>query len=446
MFCGYCGNKVNLNKHRFCTSCGKFLENHETSVLENEDTEEKYLTFPDLAQPEIAFSKDEVILLKEEPKEEPKEELKEELKEQLKEENLSSYKILPSEVLPETYESIHSEIKLEDESIYSAFNELDTIQTEPPIEKGIHESEYLCVYWTVDKEFPWKALTLDNKFMLGHYSSEEDAASAAAEYHKVDRGTLKVASKWKGKREEFRHSLIGKIYGPESDEFKEVVIEIARHKEERIIEITSKESLAENQVSGVNLLYEAGNLSGKKIEEPFWIAYLLSSTTFLSFWVLVIMKGEFDKRLLETSSFWEPHFLLLMAVLYHKTKINIFGVLVFGVLIIVNGTMVYTLGTNGSFRGIPTIMLIAASFGLIQAFRSKSYSLKGMLKIPAIILFITAFWSWASYDGYLSTIETPLPMLNLKSVFGQAGSWLIICIQVVLGYLLWVLSGDKNHD
>jgi hypothetical protein len=34
----------------------------------------------------------------------------------------------------------------------------------------------------------------------------------------------------------------------------------------------------------------------------------------------------------------------------------------------------------------------------------------------------------------------------LKSVFGQAGSWLIICIQVVLGYLLWVLSGDKNRN
>ena len=69
MFCGYCGNKVNLIKHRFCTSCGKFLENHETSVLENEATEEKYLTSPDAAPPEITFSTDEIILLKEEPKE-----------------------------------------------------------------------------------------------------------------------------------------------------------------------------------------------------------------------------------------------------------------------------------------------------------------------------------------------------------------------------------------
>ena len=61
---------------------------------------------------------------------------------------------------------------------------------------------------------------------------------------------------------------------------------------------------------------------------------------------------------------------------------NIFGVLVFGVLIIVNGTMVYTLGTNGSFRGIPTIMLIAASFGLIQAFLPPSADQKCQLPGP----------------------------------------------------------------
>jgi hypothetical protein len=201
MFCGYCGNKVNLSQHRFCTSCGKSLENQETSVLENQDAEEKGLASPDSAAPEITSSVDEVSVPKEEPEEE----------------HLSLYELPPSEFFDDTCESIPSDIESESELIYNVFEELDAIQSGSPIEQDIAESKYLCVYWTDDKKFPWKALTLDNKFMLGHYGLEEDAASAIAEYHKIDRGSLKVASKWEGKREEFRLSLIRRMYGPESD-------------------------------------------------------------------------------------------------------------------------------------------------------------------------------------------------------------------------------------
>ncbi len=234
MFCGYCGNKVNLSQHRFCTSCGKFLENQETSVLENQDAEEKDLASPDSAPPEITSSVDEVSVPKEEPEEE----------------HLSLYELPPSEVFADTCESIPSDIESESELINNVFEELDAIQTGPPIEQDIPESKYLSVYWTYDKKFPWKALTLDNKFMLGHYGLEEDAASAVAEYHKIDRGSLKVTSKWEGKREEFRLSLIGGIYGPESGN-------------------------SDNKSSGANLPDEAENLSEEEnFKEPFGVAYL----------------------------------------------------------------------------------------------------------------------------------------------------------------------------
>ena len=225
MFCGNCGNKVILNQQRFCTSCGKSLE--------NQDAEEKDLAFPDSAPPEITSSVDEVSVSIEEPEEE----------------HLSSYEFPPSEVFADTCESTPSDIESESELIYNVFEELDAIQTGPPIEHDIPESKYLCVYWTYDKKFPWKALTLDNKFMLGHYGLEEDAASAIAEYHKIDRGSLKVASKWEGKREEFRLSLIGGIYGPESGN-------------------------SDNKSSGANLPDEPESLSEENFKEPFGVAYL----------------------------------------------------------------------------------------------------------------------------------------------------------------------------
>jgi hypothetical protein len=243
-----------------------------------------------------------------------------------------------------------------------------------------------------------------------------------------------------GEREEMRHSLIGKIYGPESDECKELASETAKPRPSETAKPRSEEDWSPDIIPRKPL----AEGDEEKFKEPFEIAYLLSSLTVLSFWVLVLMKGEFDTKLLGTGFFWEPHFLLLMAVLYHKTRKLVFGVLVFGVLIIEKAAMVYALGANGSFRGGPTIMLIAASFGLFQALRSKNYSLKRLLKIPSVILFASAFWSWASYDGYLSTMETFLPMLNLKGALGQAGNWLIVCIQGALGYFLWELAKDKE--
>jgi len=239
MFCGYCGNKLNSSEHRFCTSCGKPLKDQESSVLDNQDLEDEYLASPDSAPPELESV----------------------------EENLSSYELPPTEVLSDISESTYSDVETENQPINSAFEELDKIQTGLPIEQYIPESKYLCVYWTNDKEFPWKALTLDKKFMLGHYSLEEEAANATAEYHKIARGSLKLTSKWKGKREEFRHSLIGKIYGPESDEFKEVASEIAKPRSEEdwspdIIPTSSyKEDVPPNNTPSTQL-----NISEKIIE------------------------------------------------------------------------------------------------------------------------------------------------------------------------------------
>jgi len=113
MFCGNCGNKVILNQQRFCTSCGKSLE--------NQDAEEKDLAFPDSAPPEITSSVNEVSVSIEEPEEE----------------HLSSYEFPPSEVFADTCESTPSDIESESELIYNVFDELDVIQTGRPIEQDI---------------------------------------------------------------------------------------------------------------------------------------------------------------------------------------------------------------------------------------------------------------------------------------------------------------------
>ena len=223
MFCGYCGHQSISNKHSFCTNCGEAFDSQDNSTS---DTQEEYLPSHETALPEVVSDTDK--------SNDPNIEVEEEHED----EYLSSYEmpleLPPTEVLADTSDGTYSDIESESESISSAFEELDSVQTGPPIEPDGRVSKYLCVYWTGDEGSPWKALSLDNKFILGDFSSEEEAASVAANYHKVHESSLKVTTKWRDKRAEFRQSLIGKLYDPESDAVKEVANEISKIKEKPV--------------------------------------------------------------------------------------------------------------------------------------------------------------------------------------------------------------------
>jgi hypothetical protein len=70
---------------------------------------------------------------------------------------------------------------------------------------------------------------------------------------------------------------------------------------------------------------------------------------------------------------------------------------------------------------------------------------KKLLKIPAVILIGFAFYTWITYDEYISTTETLFPWLNFPGIFKQTFNWLFVCIQWALGAFLWHLSGDKKE-
>ena len=72
--------------------------------------------------------------------------------------------------------------------------------------------------------------------------------------------------------------------------------------------------------------------------------------------------------------------------------------------------------------------------------------MKKLLKVPAILLFCTAFYTWVTYDEYISLSETLFPWLNFQGVFRQVFNWVIVCVQGGLGAFLWELSGDKRES
>jgi len=72
--------------------------------------------------------------------------------------------------------------------------------------------------------------------------------------------------------------------------------------------------------------------------------------------------------------------------------------------------------------------------------------MKKLLRVPAVILIGSAFYTWISYDEYISTTETLFPWLNFQGVFKQVFNWFFICVQGALGAFLWHLSGDKKES
>ena len=72
--------------------------------------------------------------------------------------------------------------------------------------------------------------------------------------------------------------------------------------------------------------------------------------------------------------------------------------------------------------------------------------MKKLLKIPAVILIGSAFYTWVTYDGYISFSETLFPWLNFQGVFGQVFNWFIVYVLGGLGLGLWKLSGDNEES
>ena len=72
--------------------------------------------------------------------------------------------------------------------------------------------------------------------------------------------------------------------------------------------------------------------------------------------------------------------------------------------------------------------------------------MKKFLKIPAVILFGSAFYTWISYDEYISVTESIFPWLNFKGVFKQVLNMGFVAVQGALGAFLWQLAGDKEKS
>jgi len=72
--------------------------------------------------------------------------------------------------------------------------------------------------------------------------------------------------------------------------------------------------------------------------------------------------------------------------------------------------------------------------------------MKKLLRIPAIVLFISAFWTWISFDGYLSIKETFLPIMNFQGALAQVVNWVLVCIQGGIGIALWQFASEKQEE
>ena len=69
--------------------------------------------------------------------------------------------------------------------------------------------------------------------------------------------------------------------------------------------------------------------------------------------------------------------------------------------------------------------------------------MKQLLKIPAVLLFVSALYTWIAYDEYISFTETLFPLLNVQGAFKQIINWVFVAVQGGLGVFLWQLSGKE---
>lgn len=68
---------------------------------------------------------------------------------------------------------------------------------------------------------------------------------------------------------------------------------------------------------------------------------------------------------------------------------------------------------------------------------------KNIVRAISIPFFVYAFWLWWSFDGYISILETAIPLLNFGGVINQVLNWGLVCIFAGIGYAFWIYADKK---
>lgn len=322
-------------------------------------------------------------------------------------------------------------------------------------EKKVPRSNYISVRWWKDCEWPWQARSLDGENLLGNYGTELEAAEVVAKFHGIDVIDLLVGKHLtETEIEERRRLLIERLL-----ERTNITSEQSMPPEvasEDYLSFDSPQVACLSEFSNTPMpIYDEQDLSQKKtpptganISEKIKEA-VEGHKYYVDQFIPFYETGKGIK-----SWNWAAFLVGPIWFLYRK----VFSLFFIGLFFYSIAYWAEQVNAPELFQLITSLSVLAAWIyctvksnktyydNVLRKIEGRENRLNGMLKIPAIILFISAFWSWASYDGYLNTVEAFLPMLNLKGALGQAGNWLIVCIQGALGFFLWELSGDKNRD
>jgi hypothetical protein len=344
-------------------------------------------------------------------------------------------------------------------------------------EGEVCQSNYISVYWWKDGHWPWQARSLDDHTLLGSYQTEIEAAKVVAKRHGINVADLLISRQiTELEREEKRKLLCKAVLERTNKQPEKNKVSKASSEDDLSLDLPQVSSLPEKnkapkvasedylsfdspQIAGLSGYTNTPMpISGKQdlpqenipTAKPSVKELIREAVRGKDYYVdQFIPFYETGKGIRSWN--WAAFLVGPIWFLYRKVYSLFFIQLFFC------SVDFWAEQTNVSelFQLITSLSLLAAWIycavksnktyydNVLRKIEGRENRLKGMLKIPAIILFVSAFWSWVSYDGYLSTVEILLPMLNLKGVLGQAGNWLIVCIQGALGYFFWELSKEK---
>lgn len=353
-------------------------------------------------------------------------------------------------------------------------------------EDEVPQSNYISVCWWKDGDWPWQARSLDDQTLLGSYQTELEAAKVVAKRHGINVVDLLVSRQnTELEREEKRKLLCKKVLErtnnlPEKSKASKAS-SVGTLDEQEPVSCFDAETgnfnldlpVPPEQASEDYLSYDSpqvADLSGRTntpmppISDKQDLSEKKSSSTEPNISGEIIEMVGGDKYYVdqfipfyETGKGIKPWNWAAFLVgpiwfLYRR----VFSLFFIGLFFYSIDYWAEQVNAPEVFQFITSLSVLAAWIyctvrsnktyydNVLRKIEGRENRLNGILKIPAALLFVSAFWSWVSYDGYLSTMENFLPMLNLKGALGQAGNWLIVCIQAALGYFLWDLARDKE--
>ncbi len=82
----------------------------------------------------------------------------------------------------------------------------------------------------------------------------------------------------------------------------------------------------------------------------------------------------------------------------------------------------------------------------VRICNEEAQAMKKLLKIPAVLFWMSAFWVWISYDEYISIIEVFFPFLNYPGVLKQGVNWMFVSVLAAIGYMLWEIATRENTE